>query len=235
MTITEKVKFIIPFLIAVVCSIAFFSFSFFPAKTSAYLAAKKTHNAAKIKRTEALEKLKMIGKGTPEYARYYEEKVLTDKAWEELKRVKNEDRVFNFTNIQQFFGELGWVLGLFIYTLFNIFRVSINGNDKGYLLLHLTINSISIFYAYWIFQPFQDISLISYYAAAFITTILLSYSIYIMSKYKFSDVGKLKSVIRDLFDFIIIDSKEENLINKEREDLYDKRTVELVKKALDNE
>jgi hypothetical protein len=107
--------------------------------------------------------------------------------------------------------------------------------EKGYILLHTTILSITIFYLFWIFQPFQDLSKFSYYLMSIITGVVISCSIYLMSKYKFTDTGKLKYIIKNLFDFIIVEVNDKELIKEDKKEYYEKKSIDLVKNALDNE
>ncbi|CAM1345515.1 conserved membrane hypothetical protein [Tenacibaculum amylolyticum] len=236
MIITKKNKQIYPYILAVVCTTAFFSFEYFPDKSSEYLIAKRNHTKAKKKRAIALNKLKDFAKGSVLYEKYLQEKIETDKAWQELKRVKKNDIIFGFTNTQQFLSELGWVLGLFLYSLFNLFRTyTSNNKELGYVFLHTTVLSISCFYLFWIFQPYQDIAKMYYYLMSVISGIVVSYSVCLMSRYKFSDVGKLQMIIRDLFDFILVDAQKEDFVKDEKKKYYEKKTLEIAKKALDNE
>ncbi|CAM1370559.1 conserved membrane hypothetical protein [Tenacibaculum litopenaei] len=46
---------------------------------------------------------------------------------------------------------------------------------------------------------------------------------------------KLKSLIRDLFDFILLDVQENDMIKEEKKLLYKDKSIELLKNALDNE
>ncbi|WBX78322.1 hypothetical protein PG911_08690 [Tenacibaculum ovolyticum] len=171
-----------------------------------------------------MNKLKEFSKESEAYSNYLLSKKITDKAWDELKKVKSNDKVFGFTNLQQFLGEFGWVFGLFIYSVFNILRslTAIN-KERGYILLHTTILSITIFYLFWIFQPFQDLSKFSYYLMSILTGVVISCSIYLMSKYKFTDNGKLKDIIKSLFDFIIVDVNDRELIKEDKKEYYEKK------------
>ncbi|PKH51897.1 hypothetical protein CXF68_14910 [Tenacibaculum sp. Bg11-29] len=232
----EKVKKILPYIIAVVCTTAFFSFEYAPEFTKEYKEAKINHLEAKRNRTLALNKVKAFAKGSEVHNNYLKNKKNTDDAWSKLKKVKSNDAVFGFTNLQQFLGEFGWVFGLFIYSVFNLLRSLTNMNkEKGFILLHITLLSISIFYLYWIFQPFQDFSKFSYYLMSVLTGGIVSFSIYFMSKYKFTDIGKLQVIVRNLFDFILVDVNEKELIKEEKKEYYEKKSMELVKNALDNE
>ncbi len=234
--IIQKVKSLMPYLIAIICILSFFSSSFFPSKSEKFLTAKKTHIQAKAKRTIALENVKKIAIGTKEYELYLKEKLAADLAWEELNRIAEEDKVFNFTSIHQFFYSFGWAFGVFLYAIFNLFRVyTSNPNDIGYKVLHTTILSISIFYMCWIFQPLRDLSVVSYYFASAVTATLISYSVYLMSKYNFSDIGKLQLLLKDVFDFILFEVKEKELIKENKKEIFRKRSITLMKNALDNE
>lgn len=235
-TIMTSFKKPLPFIVAVICVIAFFCANFFPEKTESYLNAKKKHYEARSERQNALEEVKLLTKGTTEYKNYLLAKSKADLAWKKYQDVKKADRVFGFTNIQQFLGQLGWVFGLFFYSVFNLFRsYTSSTNDKGYQILHVVLNGISIYYMFWLFQPFQDLSLIYYIVFSILFSVLISYSIHLMVKYNMSDIGKLQSIIRECFDFILIEVKENKMIKEDKKSHYDDKSVELVKNALDNE
>ncbi|WP_348704285.1 hypothetical protein [Tenacibaculum sp. 190524A02b] len=231
-----KFKQVIPYILAVVCATAFFAFEFIPDESINHKKAKENYLEKKNERILALEKVKILAKDTDVYASYLDKKEITSKALQEYLEVKKNERVFGFINLQQFLGEFGWVLGLFIYALFNLFRSYVEEKqNKGIIVLHGTLIIIACFYLYWIFQPFQDVSKISYYIMAVLTGLLVCNAVYLMAKYKFTQVHKLQLTIRNLFDFILVDTKEQALIKEEKQNYYNKKSLELVKNALDNE
>ncbi|WP_348747804.1 hypothetical protein [Tenacibaculum sp. 190524A02b] len=231
-----KSKQIVPYILAVVCATAFFAFEFAPDKTKAYQEAKANHLERKKARTLALSKVKEAAKDTEVYKLYLKEKKATNEAWLEYLEVRKKEKFLGFRSFQQFLGELGWVLGLFIYALFNLFRSYVEEKqNKGIIVLHGTLIIIACFYLYWIFQPFQDVNKISYYIMAVLTGLLVCSAVYLMAKYKFTQVHKLQLTIRNLFDFILVDTKEQALIKEEKQNYYNKKSLELVKNALDNE
>lgn len=234
--VMKKNNQIYPYFLAVVCSTAFFSFEYVPEKSLKLKESTKKYLKAKKKRTEALNKLKEYTKGTALYEAYLIEKKNTDKLYSNLKEVKQNDRFFNFKNIQQFLGEIGWVLGLFMYSLFNLFKsYTATNKERGYIFLHSVLLSIACFYLFWIFQPYQDIPRVWYYIMSVASGIVISYAVYLMAAYKFSDVGKLQLIIRNLFDFILVDAKENDFVKEDKKEYYEKKSVELAKNALDNE
>lgn len=236
MMITRKARQIIPYIIAVICSTAFFAFEYSPDVTESYKFAKQNHLEKKKARTIALNALKEYGKGSVEYDNYLKEKIATDKAWKELSKVKENDRVFGFTNLQQFLAEFGWVLGVFIYSLFNLLRSFLaRSRDFGSIMLHSTLIIIACFYLFWIFQPFQDLSKFSYYLVSILTGILISFSVYFMSLYRFTDVGRLQNTIKNLFSFMFIEIEEREFIKQDKKEEFKEKRLELAKNALDNE
>jgi len=131
-TLTRKNNKIYPYILAVVCTTAFFAFEYIPDKSLEYLKAKQNYTKAKKKRTVALTKLKKYAEETSFYKEYLIEKKRTDEAWTKLNIIKENDTFLGFTNLQQFLGEFGWVLGLFMYSLFNLFRsYTANNKEKG--------------------------------------------------------------------------------------------------------
>ncbi len=226
---TVRVKDYVYFLIAAVCAVAFFIHELIPGQTANYTNAKYKHIIAKEKRTEALENLKNAASNLPEYNLYLKEKIATDKAWEELNEVKDKDKFLGFTNIQQFLGEFGWALGLFIYSLFNLSLGFLKKEFKGVQYLHITLLSISIFYLSYTIQPLQDFTKIQYYLASVLITSFIVLSAYLLVKKKNERVFKLQKIIDSLSRFAII--KVRDFISRDKIEEYNKEYLKALQKG----
>ena len=206
---TRRNKLFLKYLIAIICIASFYLFEFFPDSSEEYVIAKKEHIAAKKKRTIALNKVKKFSEGSEVYKQYMEEKINTDRAWENLKKVKEKDKVFAFTNIQQFMGEFGPMLGLFIYALINLFRsFYFERKNIGMKFFHGLIISVTMFYFFWMFE-YSDFSKATYYVIAFASAGIVVLAVYLITKYQDHYINKLKEVVSRLVAFSFLHTKQE--------------------------
>ena len=206
---TKKVKLFFSYLIAVICIISFYLFEFFPDLSNDYRIAYQKHVEAKGKRAVALKKVKKFAEGSKVYSEYLREKLNTDKAWEALKNVKRRDRVFGFTNIQQFMGEFGPMLGLFIYALVNLFRsFYFEHRNIGMKFFHGLIISVTMFNFFWMFE-YSDFNKITYYAMTLVSAAVVVLAVYLITKYQDHYINRLKEKVSRLAAFSFLHTKQE--------------------------
>ena len=195
MTLTTKSSRVSLYLLAILSATSFYLFEFFPDSSSEYLIAQKEHTEAKKKRTIALNNLKEFAKGTEVYRQYLIEKEKTDKAWQTLLKAKNEQRVFGCTNLKQFMGEFGTMLGLFIYALVNLFRsFYFEPENAGMKLFHGLIISVTMFYFFWM----------SFFSAGVVVL-----AVYLITKYQDHYINRLKYQVSRLAAFSFLHTKQE--------------------------
>lgn len=222
-TITEKARSVfkvLPFiLIAVACAAAFFVHAVVDRDSDDVIAARSVHQSVKAERTTALEDLKKAAEHLPEYQIYLEKKIETDKAWEELKAVKKEQRFFDFPSLYWFLGE-AWALGLLIYCLFNIFMtVALKFKYwKSILIVHGALTYSSLYYTGYLFINAQDFNPILYKLSLLIVASVLILGIYyLVSSYE----NKFKSVIRNLLHKILVGFHDEGLVSESKVNEYE--------------
>jgi hypothetical protein len=207
---TTKARSLAYFLLALFCATSLFSFEFFPDETENHKKATIEWRKSKEVRGKLLSKIKKLSIGTPEYIAY---KLAVDKTeilYEKLKKVRKKDRVFGFTNMQQFFGEFGPMLCFFIYALFNLIRsLYFERENLGSKIIHSLIIFGTIFYLFWIFQQFQDFSKITYYLVTFVSAALVSIAVWLITKYEEHYINVLKSKYLNLVKFTFNNTKEE--------------------------
>jgi len=197
--------------LAVVCTTAFFIHEVFPDKSKSYSEAFNKHYSEKQKRTTLLNDFKKKYENTPEYKVYYQQKIITDKAWKEFGEVKSKRRFLGFVDIQQFIGEFGWAFGLFIYALFNFINTYIepNRSRKGKLFLHFTLITISLYFVYWAFYQYQDFEKSTYLLFSIITSILIAFGVYLIQHKRYIQYKSYQLNHQDLIGFMLENTKPE--------------------------
>jgi hypothetical protein len=207
---TTKVRKVAYFLLAFFCATSLFSFEFFPDETENHKKATKEWRENKEVRAKLLSEIKKLSIGTPEYKAYKLAVEKTEISYEKLKKVRKKDRVFGFTNMQQFFGEFGPMFCFFIYALFNLVRsFHFDRENIGSKIIHILIIFGTIFYLFWVFQQFQDFSKITYYLATFVSAVIVYIAVWLITKYEEHYINVLKSKYLNLVKFTFNNTKEE--------------------------
>lgn len=198
-------------LLAVVCTTAFFVHESIEDVPEPYLQAINQHISEKGKRTELLNILKDKFKDSPEYKSYYKQKLVTDKASEELVKVSKDISFLGFEDFQQFIGEIGWALGLFLYALFNFINTYTEPDRarKGKLFLHLTLLTISLYFIYWALYNYQDFEKTTYLLFSLGTSTVIATSVYFIVDKRYKQIKSYMSNIRDLIGFMLSNTKKE--------------------------
>lgn len=193
-------KNIIYYIIAVICITAFFAHETIISKSETIDEATLIWETAKKKRTIALSKVKEITKGTAEYENYLLEKKNTDIVYNDLLLKYEEAKFLSFDNFQQFVGEFGWALGLFIYSLSNFVLSYKEKNDTffGKAILHITLIYVSLFYLRWTFKG-EDYRTFTYIFNNFLCVIGLILSTYCIMK-SLKKNSKLNHLINWIFE-----------------------------------
>ncbi|SHJ44851.1 hypothetical protein [Aquimarina spongiae] len=178
---------------AVVCSIAFFTYEFIPQNSQEFKDALAAHKSAKAERTKALNALKKSQEGTPLYNEYYKQKVKTDRAFEAYRIAEQKEHFLAFDNLKQFLGEFGWALGLFIYSLFNVFVTFLRKEKKwpGEIALHGTLIFISFYFIAYCFKM-KDFEAYQYIVSAFLMSCFIVTATYYLVRYKNQYISSLR-------------------------------------------
>lgn len=141
--------------------------------------------AAKQRRTEALEVLKEMAKGTPQYDAYIKEKEATDIEFAKLEQHIESVKFLNFNDLQQWLGEFGWAMGLFIYSLYNLVMVFIRKPNTffGESLWHTSHITVAIFFIRWSFNR-KDFLIMEYFTYNILTAVLVVLATYLLVRHK---------------------------------------------------
>jgi len=165
--------------------------------------------------------------------------------YNELVRSKeNEERVLGWLTIRSFLIGFGIRLPYLLFSLIISYLISIiNTKDvslkRTFTFLQMVCYTISGYVLIWCFWYSQDYPLSSYRLIAIVISALVSLSLYFFIKYIRDSLVKklerLKYIIRNLFDFILMDSKEQDFVKEDKKVYYRNKSRELIKEALDNE
>ncbi|KAB1159763.1 hypothetical protein F7018_05490 [Tenacibaculum aiptasiae] len=196
---------------------SFFSFEFVPNFSEEYIVARDNYKLEIKKVAKALDKVKKQAKGTVAYEKYLETKNIKDLAKKEYYEIKKEESYFGFKSFQLFLGEFGPWFCFFVYIFFMLYRSFIlKENNLALRLLHSIMLIGPLFYFYWIFQPFQDLSKVSYYFAALISTLLIVLTIFFYTKIKKDKISILQNNLLEVAKFTFKNTKPEK-----REEMLD--------------
>ncbi len=201
------------YILAVVCSTAFFIHEFIPDNSDKYLEIVQIHQNSKDIRKSTRNEVLESQKGTELYDKYYTAKIETDRLWNEVLDYQSKEKFLGFKSVQQFLGEFGWAFGLFIYSIFNIYITFIkNRNTKyGEIILHSTLNFISLYFVSWALQQSTpDYTKSSYVIYSILMTISIVWGTSKLVRYKENYIKSLFLNIRDLIGFMFNNTKKES-------------------------
>ncbi|WP_157821892.1 hypothetical protein [Tenacibaculum sp. Bg11-29] len=201
---------IAPFIVAIICITSLYSFEFLPSFSDGYSSALNEYKIAEKINKSALSEIKENAKGTSSGDKYVETFAVSLEKWKKFKVAKNEEAVFGFKSLQLFIAELGPMLCFFIYILYMIFRsFYFDRKNVGVKVLHGLILTGPIFYFYWIFQPFQDVSRVTYYFMTFVSAIVVVFAVFLITKYQDHRINRLKKGQFELAKFTFKNTKAE--------------------------
>lgn len=201
---------IIYYILAVVCATAFFIHEYPSENTDQYTEDFSNHISSKKQRTKALNNVKKAAIDTPEYSLYLVEKEKTDQAFKKLLNTIESEKFIGFDNFQRFLGEIGWAIGLLIYSLFNMTMTFIRKNKslKGEIVLHTTLIFISIYFIKWAFQLSNDYSRVTYVIYSIVMSLITVYGTHVLVKHKGKYIDSLILNIKDLTGFVLNNTKD---------------------------
>lgn len=200
------------YIIAVVCATAFFAHETIVLDYSNITNATTKWEASKEKRTMALEAIKNSVDGTQLHDQYLIEKEATQKDYDALMDEHAKMEFLKFKSFQEWLGEFGWALGLFIYSFFNLCSSLIRRSKTlvPETILHSTLITIAVFFISWSFNR-GDFSLPKYFIFNILTAALTVWSAHLFVKYKekiLVDYNILKKGFASLSRFTTITAKK---------------------------
>lgn len=191
------------FLIAVISVTAFFMHESFVYEYDVIEEAKIPWQEDKKQRTIALEKVKKLSIGTPEYDEYWKWKVKTDESYSNLLGVTEDAKFLGFKNKQQWLGEFGPYFGILVVFIFLLIKFWFKKSKTliGEVFLCGTFICISLFYLRWTFNRVDYLDS-TYVYANIISTLLIVISTYCFVKYKEKVVKRRNEIAKESEEFI---------------------------------
>ncbi len=177
----------------IISSIAFLTHQNIEEFSKEFIESKKAHKEAKNKRRKVVLAIIEASKGTELYNEFEKQDKITNDLWDKYKEVKKDEEVFVFISLRYFIERFGLMVAFSIYALYNLikshFRERKNIGSKVY---HTYMLSIPFFYFFWMFQKFQDLSVAAYNLMTFISAILVTAAIWLITRYKKDSIQKLR-------------------------------------------
>lgn len=178
-----------------------FGFEFVDDYDLAFLNKRKEYKQSINNVSQKLDKIKELSVGTEEYNNYTQAVIIKEQIKKDYFKLKETERLFGFESKKIFIKEFGIFFGFFIYALFNLYKSFSDKKNAGIKVLHTFIISVCMFYFFWIFQQFQDLSKVSYYFATIISSLLIVAAVYLITKYKEDKLEALKKSNYELSKF----------------------------------
>lgn len=197
------------FVLAVVVATAFFAHETLVNDYTAYNDANDYYTEVNNEKVEAWLKLEETIKENPLYQDYKEKELKSTEAYNTALAEYEKHKFLEFRSFQDFMNEFGWACGLFLYSMINLILAFIRKSETliGRIVFHTTLVCVSLFFIRWCFMK-QDFGQFTYIATNIVLALALSYSAYLFVRIKEKNYLTLKSIIRRLFDFIIIDTPD---------------------------
>lgn len=151
--------------------------------------------------------------------------------------------IFGYSYMSSFLNALGINLSLLCSALFIKYLVSKVQEDIR-SLVNLGANMYLYVACYFMINLFipkkvlfgtPDFPWFYYWGSMLVLSVLSGRLFALIQNAILFSEEKLKSLIRDLFDFILLDVQENDMIKEEKKILYKDKSIELLKNALDNE
>ncbi|WP_281980500.1 hypothetical protein [Tenacibaculum mesophilum] len=166
---------------------------------------------------EKLKPVKNLAKGTEEYKVFLESMKQMAASKAEYLEKEEEEKFLKFGSFQLFVGEFGPWFAMFVYTVFVLYRSFLyEKGNIGIKFIHTTFLIGPVFYLYWTFQPFNDVTKVSYYFAGIVTPIFIALSMYIYTKQRKDKLDSLQENLMEVAKFTFKNTKPEK-----REEMLD--------------
>lgn len=156
------------------------------------------------------------------------------------KTLVDKYRVFGWKTLRMFLIGFGIRLPFLLFSIIISFLIlKINTNDsnlkRSFVFLQIASYTISFYVLVWCFWYSQDYPLSSYRWVVIGISVLASISTVYFIKYRKLLEHRYSQIIKGLFDFILSDLEDEDMIKEEKIPIYKEKSISLLKNALDNE
>ncbi len=187
----------------------FYTHKFIPIDNQIVTNLRSKHVSLKDTRDFYLNELKKNPTDVKLVEMYLNAKKQADKAWSELRAAKKEQKIFQFGSLHHFLERLGLAILLLVYASYNLYRsLYFERKNISSKVFHTFLISVAMFYFFWIFNTFQDLSIITYLLVTIVSALFVSLGLYLYTRYKKNYINKLKGDIREISQFTVKNTKE---------------------------
>ncbi|WP_159286692.1 hypothetical protein [Tenacibaculum maritimum] len=199
--------------------------------SESYKKADEDFQLAKRRNSVALTHVKEYSKGTKVYEDYIRAHKIKKEAFNKRKREVENQKVFGFDSKHYFLERLGRnVADIFIsiFAFFLIVRYVPKKNNSlvyfGSQLIVVSYLSTKLFVTFWIFQNFEDYSLMQYLLVTLFSSLIILVVVFYLIRFSKREEDNLLDVLMNLLRFTFKNTKPEK-----REEM-----LEMIKKIAKN-
>ena len=199
-------------LLGIVIASSLFFFEFLEDESDNTVEAKRQAVAAKKINSKELARIKdYVKHHNPElYAQYLQanKEFLASKKF--YSQAKEKDKFLGFSSYKSFAYNFFPVLLLFFYVVYHFYLTTKRGGKKlGIKLIHAVFLLYLSTRLYWVFQPAVDLSKGEYYVLAVITTVLVSFSVWLFHKKELAWSKKVKKKLFKVSYYAMVNCEED--------------------------
>ncbi|CAA0227741.1 hypothetical protein [Tenacibaculum maritimum] len=184
--------------------------------TESYKKADKNFQLAKKRNSISLTQLKNMSKGTMEYRDYIRVNKIKKEAFNKREKEIENQRVFSFDSKHYFLERFGRnVADIFIsvFAFFLIIRYVPKKNNSlvyfGSQLIVVSYLSTKLFVTFWIFQKFEDYSLMQYLLVTLFSSLIILAVVFYLMRFSKREEENLLDVLMNLLKFTFKNTKPE--------------------------
>ena len=190
----------------------FFAFEFLEKESEATVISREQAVVKRKANTKELNELKAyVKQNNPElYAKYTHVNNQFKKSKEVYNQSVEDDKFLGFKSFKIFAYQFFPTLLFFLYVLYHLY-LSIHERKKkfGIKIIHLVFLLFSIVKIYWVFQSSADLSKGEYYILAIITTVLVSFSVWLFHKKELTWNRKVKKKLMKVSYYAMVNCDED--------------------------
>ncbi|SNR14548.1 hypothetical protein [Tenacibaculum jejuense] len=200
------------FLLGLTIASLFFAFEFLEGESNATILAKKQALVDKKENSKELAKIKAyVEKHNPElYSEYLQANQTLKKSRLEYNQSVESDKFLGFKNFKMFAYSFFPTLLLLFYVIYHLYLTTKSKKSNlGVKLIHKVFLLYLSTRLYWAFQPAADLSKGEYYILAIITTVLVSFSVWLFHKKELTWNRKVKKKLMKVSYYAMVNCEED--------------------------
>ncbi|WP_442267536.1 hypothetical protein [Tenacibaculum sp. ZS6-P6] len=190
----------------------FFAFEFLEKEGKATIVTRERVILERKANSKELNELKSyVRQNNPDlYARYIHVNKQFKKSKADYNQAIEDDKFLGFKSFKIFSYQFFPTLLFFLYVVYHLY-ISVKERKKniGIKIIHLVFLLFSIVKIYWVFQSSADLSRGEYYILAVITTILVSFSVWLFHKKELTWNRKVKKKLMKVSYYAMVNCDED--------------------------